>query len=271
MVIVHSHRIMRVFFIFSLLFYFSSAGVFAKDDKILKVKDSKLIGQGQSIKGSVEAPPAGEEAIPKNEIEKWEKWEKGQLKESAAVLNIAEEQGKVDLQKLQEQIFPGKYEISSFNGDVTINDKAIKVGDPVEVKKDIVTMRGPSNITFINSDNKTVEIRISQVSEQRSRYILCDMNNPMEYVNVYYDKAGNKTVVDVGLIETTFALLVYDGKVDSLITVPVSNVDGSVAGTSVATTGAMVVGGVTMPDIPVQPKVDKDNPVPPEPPKPGSS
>ena len=200
------------FFIFAAMLYFSGSSIFAKDAKILeKEKNVELIGKGKTIKGSLTAPPTGTRDITKAELEKWQKWESGKstgVAESA----IAKERGEIELQKLQEKISPNKYEVVYFKGDVNINDGTIKIGNVVEVKKDIVTMRGTSNITFVNSDDKSIEIRISQISEQRSKFALCEMDNALEYITVYYDKASNKTVVDVRIIETKFELYVYDGR-----------------------------------------------------------
>lgn len=209
----------RIVIIFVLIFiFFSIIQITQAEEK--KWEDIKM---GERIGGYIEKPTP-KEALTEEDIETWEKWQRGELMRRPEEIETLEERFKVLLEKWREKIFPDIYIVSRVKGEVLINLKDAKVNDRISIRKDQIILRGYSELEIIDEKTKKIKIIIKQNTYQRTRFYLADMNVPIKSMEVYYDTEAKMTIVEVELQQLTFDVVVYEGIVHTVIDMPVSMV-----------------------------------------------
>ena len=193
-----------------LICFITATFVFISADSEAKKIPRRLIKAGEFISGTAVEQKAGKII----DFERVEKWEKGELKRSSGELKRADILGKKFLADLREKFDPTSWTITNIKGEVYINDFPPRIGQKIEAKKDLITLRG-SRIE-LESPSGGVKVTIEQDPDfpQRSDFTFGDMSS-METMTVYVVKHSPAvTEVESTLSSVSPRVAPYRGKVE---------------------------------------------------------
>lgn len=182
-------------------------------------KKGSGIKKGQRIGGYV-GKETEEAMVSEEELEGWDKWQKGQLVIEPEALEERKKQFKALLDKWREKILPDNYVLTGVRGEVLIKHKEAKVGDKVSITRDQFVLRNFCTMELVDEETNSIKIIIKQEAYQKTRFFLADMNVPIKNADIDYDIENEMTIIDILLEQLVFELIVYEGEVHTAVEVP---------------------------------------------------